>query len=66
VDEAGSGHRLDDGADGLSVDLLDSPRQGPQAVDVGRDGELVEMPPSPESRQTSTFFRLRSNPAHNM
>jgi hypothetical protein len=43
VDEPGAGHRLDDGADGLSVDLLDPAREGSQRVGVGRDGELVEM-----------------------
>jgi hypothetical protein len=45
VEEPGAGHRLDHRADGLAMDLLDPPRQGPQAVDVGRDGELVEMLP---------------------
>jgi hypothetical protein len=43
VDEAGAGHRLDDAADGLAVDLLDAPREGLQRVDVGCDGELVEV-----------------------
>jgi hypothetical protein len=43
VDEPGAGHRLDDSADGLSVNLVDSPRQGSERVDVRRDGELVEV-----------------------
>jgi hypothetical protein len=29
VDEPGTGHRLDHGADGLSVDLVDATSQGP-------------------------------------
>jgi len=43
VDEPSAGHRLDDGADGLTVHLVDSPRERSQRVDVGTDGELVEM-----------------------
>jgi len=43
VDEPGACHRLDDGADGLSMDLVDATGQGPQRVDVRWDGELVEM-----------------------
>jgi hypothetical protein len=43
VDEPGAGHRLDDGADGLSVDLVDATGQGSQRVDVRCDGELVEV-----------------------
>jgi hypothetical protein len=31
------------GADRLSVDLVDPPREPAQRVDVGRDGELVEV-----------------------
>jgi hypothetical protein len=43
VDETGAGHRLDDRADGLVVDLLDPTGEGLQRVDVGRDGELVQV-----------------------
>jgi hypothetical protein len=43
VDQASAGHRLDDGADVLAVDLIDSPCERSQRVDVGWDGELVEM-----------------------
>jgi hypothetical protein len=43
VDEPGAGHRLDDGADGLGVDLVDPPGEGSERVDVRRDGELVEV-----------------------
>jgi hypothetical protein len=43
VDEAGAGHRLDHRADRLSVDLRDPAGEPSQRVDVGRDGELVEM-----------------------
>jgi hypothetical protein len=43
VDEPGAGHRLDHGADGLAEHLLDPVSEPPQRVDVGRDGELVEM-----------------------
>jgi hypothetical protein len=43
VDEPHAGHRLDDGRDGLGVDLVDAPSQPSQGVDVGRDGELIEM-----------------------
>jgi hypothetical protein len=43
VDDPGSGHRLDDGADRLAVDLLDSAGERSQRVDVGRDGELVQV-----------------------
>jgi len=43
VDEPGAGHRFDDGADGLSMDLVDATGQGSQRVDVRWDGELVEM-----------------------
>jgi hypothetical protein len=43
VDEPGAGHRLDHGADGLAVDLVDPPSERSQRVDVGRNGELVEM-----------------------
>ncbi len=41
VDDPGAGHRLDHRADGLVVDLLDPPRQGPQRVGVGWDDELI-------------------------
>jgi hypothetical protein len=43
MDEPGAGHRLDDGADRLGVNLLDPPCQRAQRVDVRRDGELVEV-----------------------
>jgi hypothetical protein len=43
MDEPGAGHRLDDGADRLCVDLVDPSREPPQALGVGRDGELVEV-----------------------
>ena len=46
VDEPGAGHRLDDGADRLTVDLLDSSREPSQRLDVRGDGELVEVLPS--------------------
>ncbi len=41
VDEAGAGHRLDHGADGLSVDLLDSAGEPSQRVGVGWRCQLV-------------------------
>ena len=43
MDEPGAGHRLDDGADGLTMNLVDSPREGPQRVDVRWNDELVQM-----------------------
>jgi hypothetical protein len=43
VDEPRARHRLDHRVDGLAVDLGDSSGEGPQRVDVGWDGELVEM-----------------------
>jgi hypothetical protein len=43
VDEPRAGHRLDHGADRLSVDLVDPARKPAQRVDVGRDGELIEV-----------------------
>jgi hypothetical protein len=43
VDEPGACHRLDDGADGLGVGLVDPPGEGSERVNVRRDGELVEM-----------------------
>jgi hypothetical protein len=43
VDEPGAGHRLDDGAYELSVNLVDSPRERWQRIDVGWDGELVDV-----------------------
>jgi hypothetical protein len=43
VDETSAGHRLDDRADRLAVQLLDALGEPPQRVDVGWDGELVEM-----------------------
>jgi hypothetical protein len=45
VDEPRPGHRLDHGADGLAVDLLDPPREPPQRLGVGRRGKLVEVLP---------------------
>jgi hypothetical protein len=41
VDQAGAGHRLDEGADGLSVDLLDPPGEPSQRVGVGWRCQLV-------------------------
>ena len=43
VDEPSAGHRLDHGADGLCVDVVDPAGEGPQRAGVGRDGELVEV-----------------------
>jgi hypothetical protein len=43
VDEPSTGHRLDRGADRLVVDLIDPASEPPQRVDVGRDGEPVEV-----------------------
>lgn len=43
MDQAGAGHRLDDGADGLCVDLVDSSRERSQRVGIRWDDELVEM-----------------------
>jgi hypothetical protein len=43
VDNTGTGHRLDHGADRLAIDLADPPGQGPPRVSVRRTGELVEM-----------------------
>jgi hypothetical protein len=43
VDESSSGHRLDLGADRFGVDLLDPAGEGSQRVDVGWDGELVDV-----------------------
>jgi hypothetical protein len=43
VDESGAGHRLDHCADRLAVDLLYPAGECLQRVDVGRDGELVEV-----------------------
>ena len=43
VDDPRAGHRLDHRADRLAVDLLDSAGEDPQGVDVGRDGELIQM-----------------------
>jgi hypothetical protein len=43
VDDPRAGHRLDNGADGFSMDLPDPPRERSQRVHVGRDGELVEV-----------------------
>ena len=43
VDQPGAGHRLDDRADRLSVDLVDPPSQGLKRVDLRRDDELVEL-----------------------
>jgi hypothetical protein len=66
VDDPGAGHRLDDGADRFAMDLVDPPRQRAQRVDVGRGDELSSCAPCAESMQTSSFRRLRSNPACNM
>ena len=43
MDEPRAGHRLDHGADRLRVDLVDPLRKPAKRVDIGRDGELVEM-----------------------
>jgi len=43
VDEPRPRHRLDHGADRLRVDLVDPASERPQRVDVGRDGQLVEV-----------------------
>jgi hypothetical protein len=43
VDEPGAGHRLDHGANGLVMRLFDPPCERSQRVDVGWDGELVEV-----------------------
>ena len=43
MDEPGAGHRLDHGADGLAVNLLDPAGECLQRIGVGRNGELVEM-----------------------
>jgi hypothetical protein len=43
VDQAGAGHRLDDAADGLCMDLVDSSREPLQRIDVRWNGELVEV-----------------------
>jgi hypothetical protein len=49
VNEPGAGHRLDAGADRLSVHLIDPPRQPAQRVDVGRNREPVEtLSPPPQ------------------
>ena len=41
VDDPGAGHRLDDRADGLPVDLVDAPGEPAQRVGVGWRGQLV-------------------------
>ncbi len=43
--EPGAGHRLDDGADLLTMDLLDPAGQSSERVDVGRHSKLIEMLP---------------------
>ena len=43
VDEAGPGHRLDHGRDGLSVGLLDSAGERSQGSSVRRRDELVDV-----------------------
>lgn len=43
VDDPRPGHRLDHRADRLAVDLVDPAGERPQRVDVGGDGELIEM-----------------------
>ena len=45
VDEPSTSHRLDDGADGLCVNVVHSSRERSQRVEVRRDGELVELFP---------------------
>jgi hypothetical protein len=66
VDEPGAGHRLDHGANRLAVDLVDPASERSEPLDIGPDCELIEMIPLPESRQTSSFRRLRSSPACNL
>jgi hypothetical protein len=43
MDDPGPGHRLDHGADGLGVRLLDSARERSQRASVGRNDRLVEL-----------------------
>jgi hypothetical protein len=43
VNQPRAGHRLNDRADGLAVNLVDPPRERPQRVDIGRHDELVEV-----------------------
>jgi hypothetical protein len=43
VHQPGAGHRLDHGADGPAMNFIDAPRQCPQRVCVGRNGELVQV-----------------------
>jgi hypothetical protein len=43
VDDPGAGHRLDDGADRLAVDLVDAAGEPSQRVDVGWNAELVKV-----------------------
>jgi hypothetical protein len=43
MDETGTGHRLDHGADRLCVYLVDSSRKRSQRVEVRGDGELIEV-----------------------
>ena len=45
MDKPGAGHRFDHRADRLSVDLLDPAGKSSKRVDVGRNGELIEVPP---------------------
>ena len=43
MDDPCTAHRLDDGADRLLVDLVDATGERSQRVDVGCDGELVNV-----------------------
>ena len=43
MDDPSAGHRLDHRAERLAVDFLDAASEPSERVDVGRDGELVQM-----------------------
>jgi hypothetical protein len=47
VNQAGTGHRLDHGANRLPIDLVDPPHEHPQRIRVGRRGELLDAFSSP-------------------
>jgi hypothetical protein len=66
LDEPGTGHRLDHRATDSPLDLVEPTSKRPQRVGVGPDGELTEAHSHSQSRQTSSFLRLRSSPACNM
>ena len=60
MDEPGAGHRLDDGADLLTMGLLDPAVQSSERVDVGRDSELIEMLPLVPSQDPGALRGGRS------